>query len=330
MSARELASNDFHKATLTKKEIEKNENPQRKIMTSVFAKALYIKVISEGIKYAETQPQTPTLQPTMNSIDQKFDFSWGWQAGARLSFYNKFCVESIYSYLKALSPHIYKFDSNQGIIATLVIPVFASNGNYLVKEVSGFTNIDFNNLDINLKTPIIVTKYFEASPLFGFKGTIINQNTQVNYQDFQIDFPNQNTPQEVSAKSKMKWLGTTIGIEGDYEIGCGFGFNFTGAFSILAGNSHLKTYYKNLLLLPSESYILMEENSFQIVSSQKIDFSLSKKIVSQKKYIKFEIGLDMQNWNRLVQANYFSTVVYPQQGSDLCFLGGFAGMDFSF
>jgi hypothetical protein len=294
--------------------------------------ALYFKAIEDSVQYAEIVPQFPTDEPVIKSLEQEHS----WDPGVRASFsfplfYDKWQMEFDYTYFRSAPDRLKKSDSSHSIFASLVIPIIGINGNVFANKVEGEWRLNMNIVDWLIKRPIYFSKNFEIRPAAGLRACFIDQMIDVDYEDFRIDFPRDNTPQKVIGKSSVWGVGPSIGIEMDYFLPKHFSMFLNGFFSCEFGNFDLKTIYKKLLHAPEEAKIVIKDDKQRVFSNVQMQIGFLKEWnFGKHRSFELDAGWEMQIWWRQMRMNWFSTIPGPPEGGDLTLSGPFLKAMFCF
>lgn len=294
---------------------------------SLDAEFLYFKISENSLSYAQKIPQDATYQPRVHKIDQIF--TWDPGARASLNYYNavnKWEFSGTWSYFHTNPPEVKYEDANNGVSASLLLPAYGVDGNYLAKEMNANWNLTINAIDITFKRLFFlrsVQLYFY--PVFGLKGAFIRQNLSVKYNDILVQFTRDNTPQKVTAENSFQGGGITVGAEAIYKLPQQFEIFLRFYMSGLQGRFETTTTYSELLDVPHGSLIEIRTNKYKAAYIKELRLGIEREFaVLGKLPLKIGVGYEVQFWEKLTEFNWFSTFVTPAQGSEITIHGFFA------
>lgn len=286
--------------------------------------ALYLKAIEDLLVYGQKIPQVPTYEPVIHRVEQPFQYDVGVRANLDVPvFYDDWKVLASWMVFVAHPKPVYEYDENYGILANYAVPIVGSNGNSLVKEVSGKWGLTLNTAALEVQKVIDCHEKLALSLGIGTRFGWLKQTTEVKYAQFRVVSTSNDTPQKVIGKNEFIGLGPTVSLKALFRLPHNLGFFLGAGYSGMLGDFHLNTTYSNLLNT-NDGKIVVKDSLKRIVPYGQIQVGLSKAWVLQKN-TQFELmlGWEQEVWWDQMRMNWFSNLVSQPDGADLTLHGLF-------
>jgi hypothetical protein len=301
----------------------------KKPIWTVFGEWLYFKATEDSLKYAQKTPQNPTFTPTSKPLYQDFDYRSGLRVGLAFQFAGSNAELGVeWMWYAPEIPTTRAHSDNFGILAVLALPAYGIDQNSQASKMKGKWMLKMNAIDIDLKMPLHLMKWFILSPFGGVKIGFVDQHVRVKYSGFEIFQPGANTPQLVRGTNNMWGAGPMIGLDLKFLFPCHLDFFFTGSIAGLCGEFDLKTSYKDFLNAPTGAKLEVEEHEFRVsvVDQLRAGFEARWPIRKRSKDIlelSIAAGWEVQVWTRQFRLNMFDSFVEPSDDASLTLYGPF-------
>ena len=291
--------------------------------TSWLIDFLYLKATEDSLVYAQKIPQNPTYNPVIKYIKQDFSYDPGVRTAVIVPvFYDQWKVRAAWTYFIAHPDSQSSYDANYGILAGLATPIIGANGNSQCQKVNGKWDLAMNVLDFDIQKVIPIKNQLMINLSAGIKTAWIKQVIDVQYGNYLIQDPPDNTPQKVKGESHFLGLGPAIGFSANINLPRNFGFFLMGNYTALLGSFKLSTTYSDLLGAPAGSSIEIKDSLQRIVPFLQIEIGLYKRWpIKSSSWLELQIGWEEQIWWDQMRVDWFSSVVSQPNGANLTLNG---------
>lgn len=288
---------------------------------------LYFRAIEDTLKYGETNFN---LRAPTHAIEQDFSYNSGVRATVNIPTYDRWLLSGSYTYFRAHPSKVTASDPTGNIFANLVVPTYFSPVNQQVTNLSGEWGLKMQIFDVLFKSGLVLGKSFELEPFFGLQGCSVKQQVDVHYAYFR---PRTSLapPKEWKVSVEVSGIGPELGTEVKLLLPCQISFFARGGISCLLGSFNMHTDYGDLLNCPPSQKISLKDHKLRLFSAVQLQLALSKWwCTSRSSELELTIGWETQMWWRQMRMNWFSTLAFPPDGSDLTLHGPFARLSLGF
>jgi Legionella pneumophila major outer membrane protein precursor len=303
------------------------KNPE--IQQNLVVDYLYFRAIEDTLKYGETN--FGLIPPPSHDIEQDFSYNSGVRATINIPTYDRWLLSGSYTYFRAHPSKVTANDPTGNIFANLVVPTYFSPVNQQVSHLSGEWELKMQIFDVLFKKGLMIGKSFLIEPFFGVQGCTVKQTVDVHYTFFNPR-TSLRPPQKVKGVSRVSGIGPELGAEFRLVFPCQISLFARGGVSCLLGSFKMHTDYGNLLGCSSSStQISLKDHKLRLFSSMQLQVALSKWwCTSRNSELELTVGWETQVWWRQMRMNWFSTLAFPPDGSDLTLHGPFIRLSLGF
>jgi len=217
----------------------------------VFGEFLYMQAKEDGLEYAITDSPCDPWTPANNPNDLRFPVTngdvqgfcngsenWHWNPGFRVGvgFYmnhDAWNIEGVWTNLNITDSASTSPAGNARLIPLWMV----GDPDVYLGEVRGAARwkTDFNTLDIHLGKPHHVSRHFVLTPHFGLRFVSIDQHYSVQYSSGWNDASAKPPGSTFDGSIDFCGIGSRIGVDSEWILGCNAGFYANLAASIIYG-----------------------------------------------------------------------------------------------
>lgn len=299
-----------------------------KTLFTFYGEWLYFKAAEDSLKYAQRTPQNPTFTPKSKPVYQDVDYASGLRVGSSLQFHHYNAELGADWMWYAPEGKVTKSKSdNFSVVAILALPTYGIDQNSQVDKMQGKWKLKMNSIDIYLKMPLRLAKWFTISPYGGTMASFIDQNVLVKYEGFEIFQPTANTPQKIIGKNNMWGVGPLLGLDMKFFMPHCFDIFFNGAVAGLCSQFKLDAVYRDFINAPSYARLDINDRQFRISLYNQLRAGIEANFRFRSHHqhlmeLSFSAGWEVQVWTRQFHLNLFS-FVEPDENSNLTLSGPF-------
>ena len=290
---------------------------------------LYFRAIEDTLKYGETN--FSLVPPPSHNIEQDFSYNPGIRATISIPTYDHWLLSGSYTHFRVYPSKVIINDSTGNIFANLVVPTYFSPVNQQVSRLCGEWELKMQIFDVLFKKGLMIGKSLLIEPFFGVQGCTVKQTVDVNYIFFNPR-TSLKPPQKVKGVSRVSGVGPELGAEFRLVFPCQMSLFARGGISCLLGSFKMHTDYGNLLGCSlSSTQISLKDHKLRLFSSMQLQIAFSKYWRSSLNFeLELTMGWETQVWWRQMRMNWFSTLAFPPDGSDLTLHGPFIRLSLGF
>ncbi|HSX26106.1 MAG TPA: Lpg1974 family pore-forming outer membrane protein [Chlamydiales bacterium] len=128
--------------------------------------------------------------------------------------------------------------SNEGFYPLYPVEDSASNGNF--RNVSADYTLNLNVIDFEMGRGLFISKYLGIRPLLGVRGAYLKQKFHDHFSSA-LDATSTGIDElKFDAHNRFWGVGPRAGLNGEWEMGCGFSIIGKTSASLLYGKTHVK------------------------------------------------------------------------------------------